>query len=30
MRLGGLAGLAAAFLTWRMRESVAEDAEENR
>lgn len=27
LRLGGLAGLVAAFLTWRMRESVADDEE---
>lgn len=27
LRLGGVAGLVAAFLTWRMRESVAEEDE---
>lgn len=29
LRLGGIAVLVAAFLTWRMRESVSEEAEEN-
>lgn len=30
LRLGGVAGLAAAFFTWRMRESVSEDVEESK
>lgn len=30
LRLGGIAGLVAAFLTWRMRESVTEEADESR
>lgn len=30
LRLGGIASLAAAFLTWKMRESVPEELEEER